>query len=535
MTPDPGLPVQPPTALPATNIQSHEDPSEALTLSTSVDGVSRSLHNMNSLGLSVVRAHGMPTEGASVLICNSYVNGPLKDGDVARNLLPDPSGDAYLHFTAVPTLSSRETLLSLTLQPGLSDYYQRVGLLSPEARVIEVNPDPHVREKPGYPYSDPLSLFRARGERLPTRDADYFVATFPTDQGRALCRQLDATAVQCFDPASLNNKALFRENASQYGYRVLDGFTIRKAHDLTRMNDLTPGKYWLKLAGGSGGDLVRSFHTGARGDFERALEGIRQAVVSAFHAAEFPESSTIEHFWPQESPVPTAQALVVEQDASKIGRVLINGSMNVLLQEDGRSELVDFFRQNTGSDGSYLGSERLDTEMLPIALHAELLQQGEKVFRYAHENGYRGYVGFDFFVVESDEGGPSVYCIELNARPTMSVVPALTAKKLAAFDSERHATYLNVNISTTAPLYSFEDFQRAVLVDGHDLTDPANASGVTIVPLAMRSLFTHSDDGGYECLVPSPKVKVLVTASRNDEAWSMLYRLEREGRITIGG
>jgi hypothetical protein len=534
MNPDPGLPVQPPSTLPTTHLQPHSERLEFTPLSTSGDGVGRSLHNVNSLGLSVVRAHGMPTEGASVLICNSYVNGPLRDGDVARNLLPDPSGDAYLHFTAVPTLSPRETLLSLTLQPGLTDYYQRVGLLSPEARIIEVNPDSRVREKPGYPHSDPLTLFRAGGGLLPSRDADYFIATFPTDQGRALSRQNDSLAVQHFDPADLNNKALFRENASHYGYRVLDGFTIREAHDLARINDLATGKYWLKLAGGSGGDLVRSFQTHESGDFERALEGIRQAVISAFDSAEFPEGSNLEHFWPQTSPVPTAQALVVEQDASRLGRVLINGSMNVLLKEDGRSELVDFFRQNTGADGSYLGSERLDSEILPIALHAEILQQGEKVFRYAHENGYRGYVGFDFFVVESEEGEPSVHCIELNARPTMSVVPALTAKKLAAFDSERHATYLNVNISTTAPLYSFEDFQRAVSIDGHDLTDPANTSGVTIVPLAMRSLFTHSDDGGFECLVASPKVKVLVTAPRNDEAWNMLYRLEREGRITIG-
>ncbi|NBW40503.1 hypothetical protein EBR25_05775 [bacterium] len=505
------------------------------SVADSREGVGPSLHSVKSLGLSVVHAHGIATDGASVLLCNSYVNGPFTAGDVVQNILPDPSGDAYLHFTAIPTLAAKETLVTLTIQPGLLDYYERVGLLSPEANIIEVNPDRRIQQKAGFPFSDPITLLKAKEEEVRILSSDtYFVATFPTSEGIEFSLQNKCLGIQNFNPAELNNKALFRESAQKFDFRVLEGCVIRSDHDLKNASALLSGDYWLKLSCGSGGDLVKSFSTDRGPGLDAALSDMRRSVEAAFSSAEFPESSQLRDFWPKERNTPLAQELVIERDARQIGKVVLNGSMNVLLRHDGTTELVDFFRQNTASDGSYRGSERFDPKVLSPEILEDILEQGKRVFHYAHASGYRGYAGFDFFIVDTPEAGPTVYCIELNARPTMSTVPALTAKKLAALWGERHEGFINVNITAHKPLLSFDDFEEVFTISGENLTDPQNNTGVTVVPLAMRSLFARSGND-YENIVSSPKAKILVTAETNEIAWSMLEQIQQRGSISIGG
>lgn len=483
----------------------------------------------HSLGRAVLEAHGIIPGNHRVAICNSYVTGPFENDSVAVNLLPDPRGDAYLHFTAVPTLSSGEVLLSFKLQPGMREYYERIGLLPADAEVIEVNPDKRLTEKPGYPYTDPMAQFRAQGQRI---NATYFVATFPSITARCNAGQLGCLSVQNFDPAYLNNKAQFRDDSERYSYKVLPGLTLNAVSDLERVLQLPHGKCWIKLACGSGGDLVRCFENTGKENLLSAIDSIRAAVVSAFQAADFPPGSSLQDFWPEDSLLPRAAKLVVEQDARSLGPELINGSMNVLLKRDGSFELVDFFKQNTAPNGSYRGSERFEPETISAGLHQAILGQAKNVFAYAHQMGLRGYLGFDFFALGTPQD-PSIFCIELNARPTMSAVPALTAKKLLSIDRERHAQYINVNIRASELLLSFEDFRKSFTLDGNDLTDPQNPSGVTVVPLALRSIF-EEHKAEYNCLVPSAQAKILVTAASTDAAWHMLHRLEQAGQISLG-
>ncbi len=486
----------------------------------------------HSLGKSVLEAHGFACDERRIVLCNSYVTGAFQEGALPTNLLPEPSGDAYLVFTAAPTLLPHETLISLTFQPGVLDYYRSIGLLSPEASIIEVNPDPRCTIQAGFPHTDPMSLLSDGDSRLAT---SYFISTFPSEMARQRSSLLGSAPVQNYDPGYLNNKAQFRLDALHYGYRMLPGFVCQTPEDLEQVAEFHGTKLWAKLSTGSGGDLVQPIYPEA-GSLDSALMQLRSAVHSAFSHAQFPDGSTSEAFWPTSSLLPATERVVIEQDAAVHGPILVNGSMNVCLHRDGTFELVDYFRQNTGPDGSYRGSERFHPEDLSPAVHEAIDQQAQRVFAYAHEHGYRGFIGFDFFVLGSLED-PTVYCIELNARPTMSTVPALTAQKISALSGGEHRydDYINVNIEAPFPLESFSDVQRALSLNGCDLTDPLNPSGVTMVPLALRSLHQRNEDETTTCLISSSKAKILVLAETIESAWDMIHQLETAQKITLGG
>ncbi|MCB0334549.1 MAG: hypothetical protein KDD55_13685, partial [Bdellovibrionales bacterium] len=416
-----------------------------------------------SLGQTVLEAHGFSRDERKIVLCNSYVTGAFQEGTLPTNLLPEPSGDAYLVFTAAPTLMPGETLVSLTFQPGVLDYYRSIGLLSPEASIIEVNPDPQCVSQAGFPFTDPISQLPEGDSRL---TGSYFISTFPSEVARQRSSSLGSASVQNYDPAYLNNKAQFRIDAPEYGYRMLPGIVCQSPEDLLQVTQFQGTKLWAKLATGSGGDLVQPVYPN-EGALESALTQLRNAVHSAFSNAQFPHEASGEAFWPSHALTPSAERVVIEQDAAVLGPILLNGSMNVCLHRDGTFELVDYFRQNTAPDGSYRGSERFHPEDLSHAVHEAIDEQAQQVFAYAHDHGYRGYIGFDFFVLGSQDN-PTVYCIELNARPTMSTVPALTAKKMQSLSGgeSRYDDYINVNIEAPFPLETISDIQRALSIHG---------------------------------------------------------------------
>ncbi|MCB0333838.1 MAG: hypothetical protein KDD55_10095, partial [Bdellovibrionales bacterium] len=64
---------------------------------------------------------------------------------------------------------------------------------------------------------------------------------------------------------------------------------------------------------------------------------------------------------------------------------------------------------------------------------------------------------------------------------------------------------------------------------------PLNPSGVTMIPLALRSLHQRNSDETTTCLMSSSKAKILVLAETTEVAWDMIHQLEATGKITLGG
>ena len=475
-----------------------------------------------SLGHAVVHAHGVPTDGYPVLVTNSFVTGSFNVGQMPQNLLPAPTGDAYLCFAAVPALSPGEELLTLRLQPGMEASYRGIGLLAPESRLIEV--DPRVG-KFGYPYTDPVALWGSRSELC---RSGHFVATFPSRDAKSIAASRGRSPLQDYNVGELNDKAEFRDRAAQYGYAMLPGIVIDSVEQALRYLAANSGaRHWMKLAHGSGGDLVTALPSNTADGLQEGMLRLRESVKEAFAQSEF-EGCSSERYWPRDSFLPQGSRVVIERDARAVGPMLINGSINVLLNHDGSYSIVDYFRQNTGADGSYRGSERfIPNDMSPI-LQSRIDREAARVFRYAYERGLRGFAGLDYFVVGSAHD-PQVFCVELNARPTMSSVPALTAKKFI-----EKPFYVNVNVTAPWMLRGYDDIQRMLTLDHCDLTQPDNSSGVVAVPLAARTLFSAGPRGENLCIFESPKAKILVCGSSTESCWNVLHALEGRGQLTIG-
>lgn len=483
----------------------------------------RQVNRQTSLGISCMSAHGLSTANLPIVVCNSFVTGEDGPGLLPKNLLPSPEGDAYLNFSAIPTLGDGETALTLTVQPGIIEYYRQAGIIPSSASVIEVNPSLGTRKLFGYPFTDPVSLLRTNLGF----ESGYFIATFPLESCKLVARRHGLETVQSYDVATLNDKAAFREASQASGYSMLPGIVLNSLEDLNRFSINKGATYWLKLAHGSGGDLVQRIENFTNEALGQAIKCIRASVANAYSSSEF-KHSTLEDFWPHNSVLPIGSRLVLESDVSACGIPILNGSQNILLHHGGKFEIVDTFRQVTSPSGSYIGSQKITADDLSPQLTYAIRTQTNKIAAYAHSLGYRGLLGFDFFVTGTWDA-PEVFCIELNGRPTMSSVPALVAKKLPMLPE-----FLNVNIAAPSPILNYTDFREVVTLNGIDYSDISNSSGYVIIPLALRSLYQRSLDGNLECIHESNRAKVLVSGVSSQGCLDLIERLVSAGRLQIG-
>ena len=475
----------------------------------------------HGLGHATVLAHGIVPRD-EVVVCASFITAAWSaaEGAFPVNLIPSPADDAYLNFFAVPAAAAGETVLALRLQPGMLDYYQRVGILDHSTRVVEVDP----KLSPGgavtgYPATDPLALYADQGGRF--EDGAHFVAVFPGQQGALIAQSIGLDPVQKYCPEAANSKAKLRECAQQYGYRVLPGVRLRSAGEIVEQSfqDMfAEGPVWLKLAHGSGGDLVVRLPDARICTLRKGIDRLRASAQAAFESAVY--GVDFEDFWPKNQFAPQASALVLERDAAVLGSVLVNGSCNFTQRADGTFEVLGYFRQRVDADGNYCGSESFTPSSDQIV---GILEQVRGISRYLADHNYAGLAGIDFMEIAT-ENGAEVRVIELNARPTMSSVCALVARKLSG------EFYMNLNISAPHALESFQDVERTFRLGDVDLTDPMNASGVTIVPLALRSMFV-----GDRCCVSSNRAKMLISGPSAEKCGEILQRLQLENGIGLDG
>ena len=475
----------------------------------------------HGLGHAAVLAHGLVPR-STVVICASFITAAwgANEGALPVNLIPSPADDAYLNFFAVPAAASGETVLALRLQPGMLDYYRRVGILDDSVRVIEVDPKltPGGRVI-GYPATDPLALYADQGGRFD--QGEHFVAVFPGQQGALIAQSIGLEPIQQYCPDAANSKAKLHQCAQQYGYDVLPGVRLHSAQQIVEQSFqemFAAGPVWLKLAHGSGGDLVVRLPDARICTLRKGIDKLRASAQAAFDSAVY--GIEFEDFWPQQQFAPMASALVLERDASMLGSVLVNGSCNFTQRSDGTFEVLGFFRQRVDGDGNYCGSECFNPSN---DQSARILEQVRAISRYLADHNYAGLAGIDFMEIEGSNG-PEVRVIELNARPTMSSVCALVARKLPG------EFYMNVNITAPHALESAQDVSAAFTLDGIDLTDPANSTGVTVVPLALRSMFVAD-----QCCVSSDRAKVLVSGPTEQACAQIMQRLQVSNGIALDG
>lgn len=454
--------------------------------------------------------------GHTTLGANNLTGTPVITGNYVSPQyelpLPSPDGDWYLRQTFVPAARAGEIVVCNTLIPGLAGHYNDIGLLTDEATLIEVEPAADGNSRYGFPYSDPLEQLDAG---FVADGVNYLCSTF---NGEAVTRQAERLGLHTIErsPSALtNNNALLRQAAEEYGYVQMPGVTI--AHD-GELGDAIDSEWntdngtWLKLATGSGGDLVQHMPGRLNEEkFYQAVQQLHQAVDRAFQAGQFNASSN--DYWPNDSLAPGGFPLVIEADASILGSGATNGSTQFVTNIDGSMKIVGHFSQTTTADGEYLGNEPF--ERLPFEIQHLAEEQARLVARYnAREHGYFGIAAIDWFMVDDPAFGPRLVVGELNARPTANTPTVIIADKLGA----RH--FVNINIYNDRPIETIDDFVGVV---GKDLAFGSAHNEGMIVPQAFR---THVR---REQTIASPNFKAALLGSNQEHCRELVARLSLRG------
>jgi hypothetical protein len=248
---------------------------------------------------------------------------------------------------------------------------------------------------------------------------------------------------------------------------------------------------WMKLPGGSGGDLCQRIPMKATiEDIALARERLRLAIRRSFDENRF--SQTMEQYWPHDAFSPTGFPFVIEADVHLQGEQCINIGTQFITEKNGGVHIIGHYDQITTDEGEYLGNE--PSTSLTNEMQQLIEEQVQRVAAYSmKENHYFGIQGVDLFLVHESEGWRA-YISELNSRPTANTPPVIIAQKLGA------PHWINTNIYTDTPFEQMDDYIETV---GKDLTYGSWESGA-VIPQAFRTLVRRGNT------IASPNCKIVI-------------------------
>ncbi|MBA3723406.1 MAG: hypothetical protein H0W89_00735 [Candidatus Levybacteria bacterium] len=453
-----------------------------------------------SIGHTTLNSH--ENDNATPVVTLNYV------GPDHRLPLPYPEGDWYLRGTAVPAARPGEIVITNTLIPGLLDYYRKVGLVTEGTDIMEVEPGRDY----GFPHTDPLETLGGQVELQNGVSPLSLVSTFSSNLVDEQERILGLQSLARPDSALTNDKARFREAASNYGVRMLPGTVLSDWGQFAEVEDEYAGAahgVWLKAPTGSGGDLVHHIPTVTRKNLLAGQRSIRDIVATSFEAGEFDVSAT--EYWSPDKVAPQGSQLVIESDARNFGKIKTNGSTQFVTTRSGRTDIIGHFEQITTEEGEYLGNR----PYRPVfEEQQEIVDQVKRVGNMSRDEGYYGIQGVDWFVVETPSGDEVVYITERNTRPTANTPPVIIGEKVGAKE------WINTNAYTDRPIDTIEDYIEVV---GEDLAFGDPQIDGLVVPQAFRTLVSRQETR------PSPDFKILILGNNAAHCDTIAEKLRGRG------
>jgi hypothetical protein len=394
----------------------------------------------------------------------------------------------------------------LPLPEGFANYYVRRGLLETEQQILEVNPLPGGI---GFPHLDPLAALDAQGLELPNELKNAkIVFTFPSNLARQQARAAGADPIQDSDPQATNNKALLREMAPAYGFRMSPGIKVNSPESVTAALEAFghAPRLWFKLSHGAGGDTVIPVDAPFTEEKARnAIQKLRGEVDKAFASNQY-DMEAHENFWAKDSFTPSGTSIIIEADASVLGEVVDNCAAMVILNKDGQSTIVTYTRQIT-KDGAYLGNESLAHEAV-LKEKVDAMLKSVANF-YHHELGYAGIFGVDYLVVRNSKGEEEPIVIEANGRPINSSYAHIVAEKIGAIH------WINAKLKLPVSMSSFDEV-APLLTDNnglalHEQRDPDFGC---VIPTFLDSIQRKNADGTLEVLHPGQNLRLVIASNQ---------------------
>lgn len=403
----------------------------------------------------------------------------------------------------------------------------------------------------------------------------YLVGTFMTPFQRKQAENLGALTVQTSDPRETSNKSGFRHSSSIFGYNVTQGLIVteesnfsdgamlmvstlvQRLKDNSHQGDSSLTGAWMKLSHGSGGDFVQpldipvevvSFikklidednslsvddilNLKGNDEFDAHIRDLtkivkdsfrklRESLVTAFTVNDYGENA-LSKFWPETSftPYDNQSSVIIEQDVRANGTVTFNASNFVRIESDGSYEILGWFKQLTDSEGNYMGSAKFAPEdSLTPEENGDLLLQIDEVVSYAHVAGLTGFLGVDFFSVETPSGKHEHYMTELNGRIPISGTAYIIAEKANA------PSWINVNMETQIPICHIDNFLEIFGEYAYQAGDDLS-SGPKVIPQAFRTFQSSTAQ------LPSCGFKALIVGGTQQECEVLLNTLKKDGII----
>lgn len=459
-----------------------------------------------SLASAALQAHGLPPTDP-VVVCHNYTAAGSKDGTtVPFHISPTPRLDFPMSYLAVTSARPYEHVLSLTLQPGVLDYFRQIGIVSPNTIVHEVNPERSADGLLGFPFTDALTQARKQGVSLPQGSS--FVTTFPSQLARENALALGLQPIQRSDPALTNNKGLLRLFSKFYNYEVAPGVSLLSNDDISRAVTLFEGtdKAWLKLAHGAGGDLVLPI-TGpiTEEKITAGRDSLYRSVQEAFQRSDY-GAGALERFWPADSFAPRLSVITIEKDIGRMGKILGNFSNSMLVHSNGTCETLAYYSQIIGHKGEFLGSAPVT---LTPSIQTCVEKETDKIGQLCRGLNLYGLVGVDFFLIQDEKGAIRPIIIEMNGRPSSSLNTHLVATKLGA------PYWINIDLHSSRELNTLEDFERHFAQSPIKYPRSSLSEGM-VVPLSFSSMYVKEGDS-YSLVHPDRKVRVMIASDQSQE------------------
>jgi hypothetical protein len=472
-----------------------------------------------SLATGCLLGHGV-APGQPVVICHNYTAAMAHEGvTIPFHVAPTPQLDYPMSYLAVTSAKPHEHVLTLTLQPGMKEYFLEVGVLSPTTVIHEVNPTVSPQGIVGYPFTDALS--QAAQAKIPLPSGSHFVSTFPSNLAKEQATALGLVPVQQSSPSSTNNKALMRSASEVFGFEMAPGVELRSVHDIDEAGKFFNGcpKVWMKLAHGAGGDMVIPIAGPLTAEkIQEARDSLYVSVSRAFQQGEFSKDAQ-ERFWSRDNFEPNLSTIILEKDIGTLGEIVGNFSNSMLVKSDGTFDVLAYYSQIIGEKGEFLGSS---PAALSQEIQAALLPEMGKVAKFCEELKMFGFMGVDFFLVKDPSGTIKPVFIEMNGRPSSSLNTHLVATKVGA------PYWINIDLRSDKEINTYADF--AAHFDGTTPFYPRSTleEGM-VIPLSLASMHIKTD-GEYTLVRPDKKVRVMIASSQSlEHCLSILASLSERG------